>query len=51
MTGLAVTEDGLLVASGVTTGQMGGEPAGGGTDGFVIAFPLAAAGGGAASSV
>lgn len=51
MTGLTVTEDGLLVASGVTTGQMGGEPAGGGTDGFVIAFPLAAAGGGAASSV
>jgi outer membrane protein assembly factor BamB len=51
MTGLAVTEDGLLVASGTTTGQMGEEPAGGGSDGFVIAFPLSALGGGAASSV
>jgi hypothetical protein len=51
MTGLATTEDGLLVASGITTGQMGAEPGAGGTDGFVIAFPLATAGGGAASSV
>lgn len=51
MTGLAITEDGLLVASGITTGQMGDDPPGGGSDGFVIAFPLAQAGGGAASSV
>ena len=51
MTGLATTEDGLLVASGVTTGQMGAEPSAGGSDGFVIAFPLSSAGGGAASSV
>lgn len=51
MTGLATTEDGLLVASGVTTGQVGESPSAGGTDGFVIAFPLASAGGGAASSV
>ena len=51
MTGLATTEDGLLVASGVTTGQMGDEPSAGGSDGFVIAFPLSSAGGGAASSV
>jgi len=51
MTGLTTTEDGLLVASGITTGQVGDDPSAGGTDGFVIAFPLAAAGGGAASSV
>jgi hypothetical protein len=51
MTGLAVTEDGLLVASGVTGGQVGREPSAGGDDGFVIAFSLSAAGGGAASSV
>lgn len=51
MTGLSITEDGLLVASGITTGQMGEEPSAGGEDGFLIAFPLASAGGGAASSV
>jgi hypothetical protein len=51
MTGLTVTEDGLLVASGTTTGQMGEQLPQGGSDGFVIAFPLAALGGGAASSV
>lgn len=51
MTGLAVTEDGLLVASGVTTGQMGQDAPAGGADAFVIAFPLSTAGGGAASSV
>lgn len=51
MTGLTVTEDGLLVASGTTSGQMGEEPSAGGLDGFLIAFPLASAGGGAASSV
>jgi hypothetical protein len=51
MTGLATTEDGLLVASGITTGQMGDGPPAGGSDGFVIAFPLSTTGGGAASSV
>jgi hypothetical protein len=30
---------------------MGDEPSAGGSDGFVIAFPLSSAGGGAASSV
>jgi len=51
MTGLAITEDGLLVASGTTTGQMGEQAAAGGADAFVIAFPLSSTGGGAASSV
>jgi outer membrane protein assembly factor BamB len=51
MTGLAITEDGLLVASGTTTGQMGEQVAAGGADAFVIAFPLSSTGGGAASSV
>lgn len=51
MTGLAITENGLLVASGITNGQVGDSPSAGGDDGFVIAFSLASAGGGAASSV
>lgn len=51
MTGLTVTETGLLVASGVTNGRVGDVPNAGGDDGFLIAFSLAAAGGGAASSV
>ncbi len=51
MTGLAITENGLLVASGITNGQVGDAPSAGGDDGFVIAFSLASAGGGAASSV
>ena len=51
VTGLSRTETGLLVASGTTTGQMGTTVPAGGTDGFVVAFPLPSAGGGAASSV
>ncbi|MEI2698606.1 MAG: hypothetical protein V9E94_09710 [Microthrixaceae bacterium] len=49
--GLTITEDGLLVASGTTSGQVGETASAGGLDGFLIVFPLAAAGGGAASSV
>ena len=51
VTGLTRTETGLLVLSGVTTGQVGATPPGGGTDGFLVAFPLPSAGGGAASAV
>ena len=51
VTGITATEDGLVVLSGTTTGQMSTEAPGGGVDGFLIAFPLASAGGGAASSV
>ena len=51
VTGMTTTEDGLLVLSGTTTGQMATSAPGGGVDGFLIAFPLQAAGGGAASSV
>jgi hypothetical protein len=51
VTGMALTEDGLLVLSGTTTGQMAATEPGGGIDGFLIAFPLPSSGGGAASSV
>lgn len=51
MTGLTTTEDGMLVASGTTTAQVGETPSAGGSDAFLIAFPLASLGGGAASSV
>lgn len=51
VTGATVTADGLVVLSGSTTGQLGEQLAGGGRDAFLVAFPLAAAGGGAASSV
>lgn len=51
ITGITTTESGLLVLSGRTTGQMATTTPGGGVDGFLIAFPLQAAGGGAASSV
>lgn len=51
ITGMTATEDGLLVLSGTTTGQMATTEPGGGVDGFLIAFPLSASGGGAASSV
>lgn len=51
ITGITTTEDGFLVLSGTTTGRMAqGDPAGA-EDAFLVAFPLAAAGGGAASSV
>jgi len=51
VTGLAVTEDGLVVLSGTTSGQMGEDPPAGGTDGFLIAFPLPSAGGSVASAL
>lgn len=49
--GLTVTEDGLVVLAGTTTAQMGDEPNAGGTDGFLIAFPIPTAGGSVASSL
>ncbi|MFZ4517832.1 MAG: hypothetical protein ACOYOP_05565 [Microthrixaceae bacterium] len=49
VTGLTRTEDGHLVVSGTTTGQMTATPAAGGTDGFLLAFPPPPSGGGAAS--
>jgi hypothetical protein len=49
VTGLGRTEDGHLVVSGATTGQLGATPSAGDTDGFLVAFPLPATGGGAAS--
>jgi hypothetical protein len=49
VSGLTVTEDGLAVVSGRTAGQMGDTPNAGGTDGFLIAFPLPASGGAAGS--
>ena len=51
VTGMTRTESGLIVVSGSTTGQLGTTPPAGGTDGFLVAFPLSSAGGGAASSV
>ena len=51
VSGITTTEDGLVVVSGTTAGQIGEDPPAGGDDGFLIAFPLAASGGGAASSV
>lgn len=51
VTGMTVTEDGHLVVSGSTTGQLGATAPAGGTDGFLLAFPLPATGGGAASLV
>ena len=51
ITSMTTTEDGLVVLAGTTTGQMAETPPAGGVDAFLIAFPLAAAGGGAASIV
>lgn len=51
VTSITTTEDGLLVIGGTTTGQMSDTDPAGGVDGFLIAFSLATAGGGAASSV
>jgi len=48
---LAVTEDGLLVVGGATSGQLTGAKSAGGIDGFLVAFELPGGGGGAASSV
>ncbi|MGB3410852.1 MAG: hypothetical protein WBA45_06600 [Microthrixaceae bacterium] len=50
-TGITATGNGLLVISGNTKGQLGDTAPAGGTDGFLLAFPLPAAGGAAASSV
>ena len=49
--GITTTEDGLLVIAGSTLGQFADTPPNGGVDGILVAFPLASAGGGAASSV
>ncbi len=46
---ITTTEDGLVVVAGRTGGQMGDQVHAGGDDGFLIAFPLPSAGGGAAS--
>ncbi len=51
VTGLTITGDGLVVVSGRTTGALGDQPNAGGTDGFLIAYPLPVAGGSAASSL
>jgi hypothetical protein len=48
---ITVTEDGLAVVAGVTGGSMGETPNAGGTDGFLIAFPLPRSGGSVASSL
>ncbi|MGB6058802.1 MAG: hypothetical protein WBF71_11095 [Microthrixaceae bacterium] len=50
-TGITATGNGLLVISGTTNGQLGDNVPAGGNDGFLLAFPLPAAGGAAASSV
>lgn len=47
----AVTRDGLLVVAGTTSGSIGDNESGGGTDGFLIAFPLDATAGTAARQV
>ena len=51
VTGLTLTETGLVVVSGSTMGQMGEDPNAGGMDGFLIAFPLPTAGGAVASAL
>ncbi len=51
VTGMTTTEDGLVVVSGHTTGALGDQPNAGGTDGFLIAFPLPASGGSVASAL
>jgi hypothetical protein len=45
------TADGLLVLAGTTTGSIGDTESGGGTDGFLVAFPLSASAGSAARDV
>ncbi|MCB9387104.1 MAG: hypothetical protein H6517_04690 [Microthrixaceae bacterium] len=49
--GMTVTEDGLVVISGQTTGDLGDNTNAGGSDGFLIAFPLPTAGGSVASAL
>ena len=48
---MTVTEDGLVVISGQTTGDLGDNTNAGGSDGFLIAFPLPTAGGSVASAL
>ncbi len=47
--GLTITGDGLVVVCGQTSGQLGDAPNAGGSDAFLIAFPLPKAGGSVAS--
>lgn len=49
--GATTTDDGLLVVSGATAGQLADTPPAGGLDGFLLAIPLMSSGGGAASMV
>ncbi|MFM7063185.1 MAG: hypothetical protein ACKO04_06805 [Actinomycetes bacterium] len=51
VTGLTTTEDGLLVLSGATAGQLPGATTLGNVDGLLVAFRLPGSGVGAASSV
>lgn len=49
--GLTITEDGLVVVTGQTTGALGEQPNAGGSDAFLIAFPLPRSGGSVASAL
>ena len=49
--GMTITEDGLVVVAGSTTAAMGDNVNAGRSDGFLIAFPLPAVGGAAASAL
>lgn len=49
--GLTITEDGLVIVSGQTTGALDEAPNAGGSDGFLIAFPLPSTGGSVASAL
>ena len=51
VSGLTRTEDGHLILSGTTDGQVGETPSAGGTDGFLAAFELPSSGGASASKV
>ncbi len=51
VTAATTTADGLLVLAGTTTGSIGDAESGGGSDGFLIAFPLDASAGSAARDV
>lgn len=50
VTSATITNEGLLVLAGSTTGGLGDHLSAGGKDGFVIAFELPSAGGGGAQS-
>lgn len=51
VTALTITPSGLLTVVGSTTGALGSNTSAGGADGFVVAFQLPSAGGGAQSWV